>query len=120
MFHCQTRFGAYNDRAILRNRIHDHASKLCPSDDETIYQAIGDGSVVVPTDDETVPFSNVTFFEIDLALPLSDIPDKAALQTTLNVITKNYKMYCGGNRMPRQIPDEIRENALSMLKNGKI
>ena len=28
-----------------------------------VYQATGDGSVVVPADDETVPFSNVTFFE---------------------------------------------------------
>ena len=40
-----------------------------------VYQATGDGSVVVPADDETVPFSNVTFFEEDLELPLSDIPE---------------------------------------------
>ena len=52
--------------------------------DGVVYQAIGDGSVVVPADDETVPFSNVTFFEEDLTLPLSDIPDMTALQTTLN------------------------------------
>ena len=49
-----------------------------------VYQAIGDGSVVIPADDETVPFSNVTFFEEDLTLPLSDIPDMAALQASLN------------------------------------
>lgn len=52
--------------------------------DGVVYQAIGDGSVVIPADDETVPFSNVTFFEEDLTLPLSDIPDMAALQTALN------------------------------------
>ena len=54
--------------------------------DGVVYQAIGDGSVVVPADDETVPFSNVTFFEEDLTLPLSDIPDMASLQAALNEI----------------------------------
>ena len=53
------------------------------------YQAIGDGSVVVPADDETVPFSNVTFFEEDLTLPLSSIPDMASLQATLNEIVES-------------------------------
>ena len=55
-----------------------------------VYQATGDGSVVVPADDETVPFSNVTFFEKDLSLPLSDIPDMAALQTTLNEFVEDH------------------------------
>ena len=55
-----------------------------------VYQATGDGSVVVPADDETVPFSNVTFFEEDLSLPLSDIPDMATLQTTLNEFVEDH------------------------------
>ena len=57
--------------------------------DGVVYQAIGDGSVVVPADDETVPFSNVTFFEEDLTLPLSSIPDMASLQATLNEIVES-------------------------------
>ena len=54
--------------------------------DGVAYQAVGDGSVVVPADDETVPFSNVTFFEEDMWLPLSGIGDMAALQATLNEV----------------------------------
>ena len=57
--------------------------------DGVVYQAIGDGSVVVPADDETVPFSNVTFFEEDLTLPLSTIPDMASLQAALNEIVES-------------------------------
>jgi len=56
--------------------------------DGVVYQAIGDGSVVVPADNETVPFSNVTFFEEDLTLALSAIPDMASLQSTLNEIVE--------------------------------
>ena len=54
--------------------------------DGVVYQATGDGSVVVPPDDETVPFSNVTFFEEDISLPLAGIADMAALQAALNVV----------------------------------
>ena len=57
--------------------------------DGVVYQAIGDGSVVVPADDETVPFSNVTFFEEDLTLALSAIPDMASLQATLNDVVES-------------------------------
>ncbi len=56
--------------------------------DGVVYQATGDGSVVVPADDETVPFSNVTFFEEDMTLPLSDIADMAALQAALNEVVR--------------------------------
>ena len=52
--------------------------------DGVVYQAIGDGSVVIPADDETVPFSNVTFFEEDVTLPLSGLADMASLQAALN------------------------------------
>ncbi|MCR4818540.1 MAG: acetolactate decarboxylase, partial [Fretibacterium sp.] len=32
----------------------------------TVYQALGDGSVKIAPDDETVPFSSVTFFDADI------------------------------------------------------
>ena len=38
----------------------------------TVYQALGDGSVQEAADDETVPFSNVTFFDKDGSLELSE------------------------------------------------
>lgn len=34
--------------------------------DGVVYRALWDGSVDVPSDDETVPFSNVTFFDADI------------------------------------------------------
>ena len=52
--------------------------------DGVVYQAIGDGSIVIPPDSETVPFSNVTFFEPDLQMQLADVPDMASLQGQLN------------------------------------
>ena len=54
--------------------------------DGVVYQAIGDGSIVIPPDSETVPFSNVTFFEEDLSVPLNAIQDMATLQATLNEV----------------------------------
>ena len=58
--------------------------------DGVVYQAIGDGSVVVPADDETVPFSNVTFFEEDITLPLSGIADMSSLQAALNEVVREH------------------------------
>ena len=46
--------------------------------DGVVYQAIYDGSIVVPPDDETVPFSNVTFFEPDISQPLSNVDEHGA------------------------------------------
>ena len=54
--------------------------------DGVVYQAIYDGSIVIPPDSETIPFSNVTFFEPDLQVRLTDVPDMAALQEELNRI----------------------------------
>ncbi len=51
--------------------------------DGVVYQALGDGSIVIAPDDETVPFSNVTFFEEDVHLILTGIQDMAALQEKL-------------------------------------
>ena len=58
--------------------------------DGVVYQAIGDGSVVVPADDETVPFCNVTFFEEDITLPLSGIADMSSLQAALNEVVREH------------------------------
>lgn len=58
--------------------------------DGVVYQATGDGTVVVPAGDETVPFSNVTFFEQDISVPLAAIADMAALQETLNEVVREH------------------------------
>lgn len=52
--------------------------------DGTVYQALGDGTVQKAADDETVPFSNVTFFDKDGSVELSDINDVNALKEKLN------------------------------------
>ena len=56
--------------------------------DGVVYQALGSGEVVVADDKETVPFSNVTFFDKDIALPLTGIKDKKALEAQLNRVVK--------------------------------
>ena len=56
--------------------------------DGTVYQALGDGTVQVAADDETVPFSNVTFFDKDGSVELSDINDVNALKEKLNAMVK--------------------------------
>ena len=56
--------------------------------DGTVYQALGDGRVVVADNKDTVPFSNVTFFDKDITLPLTDIADKEALEEQLNRVVK--------------------------------
>ena len=56
--------------------------------DGVVYQAIYDGSVVIPKDSETIPFSNVTFFEPDIQIQLTDVPDMASLQEKLNEIVR--------------------------------
>ena len=52
--------------------------------DGKVYQALGDGSVKEAADDETVPFSNVTFFDNDISLTLSKAGDINALKAQLN------------------------------------
>lgn len=56
--------------------------------DGVVYQAIYDGSIMIPPDSETIPFSNVTFFEPDIDLPLSGVADMAGLQEQLNAVVK--------------------------------
>ena len=56
--------------------------------DGVVYQALADGSIAIPSDEETVPFSNVTFFDADESLELSGISDMAGLQDQLNAVVK--------------------------------
>lgn len=56
--------------------------------DGTVYQALGDGTVQKADDNETVPFSNVTFFDKDGSLALSDINDVNALKEKLNAMVE--------------------------------
>lgn len=52
--------------------------------DGTVYQALGDGTVKEADDNETVPFSNVTYFDKDLSATLSQTNDINALKESLN------------------------------------
>ena len=52
--------------------------------DGTVYQALGDGTVQVAADTETVPFSNVTFFDKDISVDLADISDMKSFKTELD------------------------------------
>lgn len=56
--------------------------------DGTVYQALGSGEVVVAPDTEIIPFSNVTFFDKDISVKLSDIADKASLEKVLDRAVK--------------------------------
>ena len=56
--------------------------------DGTVYQALGDGTVQEADNNETVPFSNVTFFDKDGSLELSDINNINALKEKLNAMVE--------------------------------
>lgn len=62
--------------------------------DGIVYQAVADGSIAIPSDEETVPFSNVTFFDTDETLPLSGIADMAALQDAMNSVVDRLGANC--------------------------
>ncbi len=51
--------------------------------DGKVYQALGDGTVKEADDNETVPFSNVTYFDKDLSATLSQTNDINALKESL-------------------------------------
>ena len=58
--------------------------------DGTVYQALGDGTVQKADDNETVPFSNVTFFDKDGSVELKDIKNVDALKGKLDsMVEKN-------------------------------
>lgn len=62
--------------------------------DGTVYQAVADGSIAIPSDEETVPFSNVTFFDVDETVALSGIADMAALQAAANDVVNRLGSNC--------------------------
>lgn len=57
---------------------HQLNGELIMADGE-VYRAAGDGSVEIVSDDETVPFSVVTYMDPDETRPLGAIPDYDAL-----------------------------------------
>ena len=52
--------------------------------DGTVYQALGDGRVVVADDKVVVPYATVTMFDDDVALDLTNVADKTAFENALN------------------------------------
>ena len=62
--------------------------------DGVIYKAKSDGTVEVVSDDETIPFSNVTFFDADETIGLENVADIDTLKSLLDeAVAEN-----GGNR----------------------
>ena len=62
--------------------------------DGVVYQVVADGSVVLPDDEETIPFSNVTFFDVDETLVLSGVEDMAALKEAMNGTVDTFGKNC--------------------------
>ena len=58
--------------------------------DGTVYRAIWDGSVEIAPDDETVPFSNVTFFEADIKAEHVNAASSSELKSILNSIVRKH------------------------------
>lgn len=59
----------------------------------TVYQALGDGRVVVADDEVAVPYATVTYFDNDHSVQLSDVRDKAAFEKIMDEEVKK----CGEN-----------------------
>lgn len=58
--------------------------------DGVVYRANQDCKINIMRDKDTVPFSNVTFFEKDFSVKLRDVHDKAALEKIFNeLVDKN-------------------------------
>ncbi len=58
--------------------------------DGTVYRAIWDGSVEVAPDSETVPFSNVTFFDADIKAEHVNADSSSGLKSILNSVVRNH------------------------------
>ncbi len=84
--------------------------------DGKVYQALGDGSVQEASDDETVPFSNVTFFDSDVTEKLSNIKDINELKASLDkIVEKNgknlfYFVKVGGEFAKMNVRSELKQN----------
>ena len=58
--------------------------------DGTVYQALGDGRVVVADDKVVVPYATVTMFDDDATIDLTNIADKAAFEKALDKAVNEY------------------------------
>lgn len=58
--------------------------------DGVVYQADENCKIKVMNDKETIPFSNVTFFEKDFSVKLTNVADKAAFEKILNEQVEKY------------------------------
>ncbi|MBQ7593601.1 MAG: acetolactate decarboxylase [Synergistaceae bacterium] len=58
--------------------------------DGVVYRALWDGSVEVAPDDETVPFSNVTFFDADIKAGNVNASSSNELKSILNSIVRKH------------------------------
>ena len=58
--------------------------------DGTVYRALWDGSVEAAPDDETVPFSNVTFFNADIKAENVNAESFGELKSILNSIVRKH------------------------------
>ncbi len=83
--------------------------------DGKVYQALGDGSVKEADDDETVPFSNVTFFDNDVSVTLSKADNldslKAQLSQTVEEKGKNlfYMVKVSGEFQKMYVRSELKQ-----------
>ena len=58
--------------------------------DGVVYQALGDGRILVCPDNTIIPYATVTFFDKDIAVKLANVKNKAEFEKALNVaVQKN-------------------------------
>ena len=62
--------------------------------DGVVYRAAGNGSIEVVSDDETIPFSNVTFMDTDETKELKGIADYESLCKELNKLVEEKGKNC--------------------------
>ena len=58
--------------------------------DGTVYQALGDGRVIVSPDKTIIPYATVTFFDNDIAVGLKNIKNKADFESALNAAVQKH------------------------------
>ncbi len=56
--------------------------------DGVVYQALGDGTVIVASDDTLVPFSTVTFFETDHTVTMGAVTSMDEAKTALTAVVE--------------------------------
>lgn len=58
--------------------------------DGKVYQALGDGNVIVAPDTTIIPYATVTFFDGDIAVGLKDVGSKADFEKIMNDAVKEH------------------------------